>query len=54
LINAMLLFFKSLCRIEASQLPDIEKQFKQNNYKVIAIKTFFNGFVISKVYIAPL
>ena len=53
-INAMLLFFKSLCRIEASQLPDIEKQFKQNNYKVIAIKTFFNGFVISKVYSAPL
>jgi len=51
LLKSMLLFFKILCGIESSKLPDVESLFKLNAYKTIAEKTFLNDFVISKVYI---
>jgi hypothetical protein len=44
------LFFKLLCNIETSQLPDIEKQFKHLGYRVIAQKTFFGDFIVSNVF----
>lgn len=50
LLKSMLIFFKLVCNIEASKLPDIETQFKQHGYTVIAEKTYFGDFVGSKVY----
>ncbi len=50
LLKNMFAFFKLVCHIEASALPDIEKQFAQKNYSVIAQKTFFGEFIISKTY----
>lgn len=48
LLKTMFVFFKLVCRIEASVLPDIEKQFKQAHYNTIANKTFFGEFITSK------
>jgi ubiquinone/menaquinone biosynthesis C-methylase UbiE len=50
LLKLMLKFFKIICNIEASRLPDIEKRFEQHHYKIIAQQTFFYDFVIAKVY----
>jgi ubiquinone/menaquinone biosynthesis C-methylase UbiE len=50
LLKTMFLFFKLLCNIETSQLPDIEKQFKQHGYRAIAQKTFFGDFIVSNVF----
>jgi len=50
LLKSMFLFFKIVCQIEASRLPDIDRQFEQHGYKVIAEKMFFGDFVISRVY----
>jgi len=50
LLKCMLLFFKLLCNIESSKLPDIERQFKLHGYTVMAEKTFYEEFVASKVY----
>jgi ubiquinone/menaquinone biosynthesis C-methylase UbiE len=50
LLISMFLFFKVICGIEASKLPEIESHFTSNNYKVISEKTFFNDFIVAKVY----
>ena len=50
LLKSMLLFFKILCNIEASHLPETGKYFKQYAYQEIGWKTFFNEFIISKVF----
>ena len=50
LLKTMYFFFKLLCGIESSKLPDIEKQFEMHRYKEIARKTFYGDFIISKVY----
>jgi len=50
LLKSMFLFFKMLCNIEASQLPDIERQFKAYDYKAIEQQTFFGDFVVATVY----
>jgi ubiquinone/menaquinone biosynthesis C-methylase UbiE len=50
LVKSMFLFFRIVCHIEASQLPDIEKHFEAYNYKCITQQTFFGDFIISKVY----
>ncbi|MDB4922311.1 class I SAM-dependent methyltransferase [Mucilaginibacter sp.] len=50
LLRSMFLFFRMLCNIEASKLPDIDKQFELNGYKVIIEKAFFSDFIISRVY----
>jgi ubiquinone/menaquinone biosynthesis C-methylase UbiE len=50
LLKSMFLFFKILCNIEASQLPDIEKQFEQYGYKTIEQQTFFGDFVVATAY----
>jgi ubiquinone/menaquinone biosynthesis C-methylase UbiE len=51
LLKSMFLFFRIICDIEASQLPDIEKHFAIHNYKCIEQQTFFGDFIISKVYL---
>jgi len=50
LLKTMFVFFKIICRIETSVLPDIEKHFNDKSYSVIAEKVFFGKFVISKVF----
>jgi ubiquinone/menaquinone biosynthesis C-methylase UbiE len=50
LLKSMFLFFKVICGIEASKLPEIESHFTSNDYKVISEKTFFNDFIVAKVY----
>jgi ubiquinone/menaquinone biosynthesis C-methylase UbiE len=50
LLKMMFAFFKLICGIETSALPDIEKQFHETGYTTIAGKTFFGDFVVSKVF----
>jgi ubiquinone/menaquinone biosynthesis C-methylase UbiE len=50
LLKSMFLFFRVICGIETSVLPDIEQQFKQNRYQAIAQKNFYGDFIDSKVY----
>jgi ubiquinone/menaquinone biosynthesis C-methylase UbiE len=50
LLKTMFLFFRAVCNIEASKLPDIRKQFKLLGYKSIQRKAFFDEFIISAVY----
>ncbi|MEN0054413.1 MAG: class I SAM-dependent methyltransferase [Mucilaginibacter sp.] len=50
LLKSMFIFFRIVCGIEASKLPQIEAYFTQNTYKPIGQKTFFNEFIVAKVY----
>lgn len=50
LLKSMFLFFRTICGIETSVLPDIERQFKQCGYAEIAQKNFYGDFISSKVY----
>lgn len=50
LLKSMLLFFKLLCGIEATQMHAIEPCFIKNGYGIMAGKTFFGDFIISKGY----
>jgi ubiquinone/menaquinone biosynthesis C-methylase UbiE len=50
LLKLMLTFFKIVCKIEASKLPDTDKQFEQYGYETVAKQPFFRDFVISTVY----
>jgi len=50
LLKSMLSFFRIICRIEASKLPDIEKCFSGYGYQIIRQKTFYGQFILSTVY----
>jgi|SRR5579872_378676 len=50
LLKSMLLFFRIVCNIEAKKLPDIERCFEKNNYKVSEQKSFFGDFILSTAY----
>lgn len=50
MLKTMLKFFKLVCNIEASQLPDVEGQFESHRYRVVEGRSFFDDFVISTVY----
>lgn len=50
LLKSMLLFFRLICNIEASRLPDIEKHFEQHGYKALSQKSFFGEFILSTAY----
>ena len=50
LLKSMFLFFRLLCNIEASELPDIENQFQSNGYVKSGNKTFYGNFISSSVY----
>jgi len=50
LLKTMFVFFKLLCRIEASKLPAIEKYFNEGGYRIADECTFFNGFIVARVY----
>ena len=51
LLKSMFLFFRAICNIEASELPDIERQFLKAGFNIYNQKDFFNGFIFSAVYV---
>jgi ubiquinone/menaquinone biosynthesis C-methylase UbiE len=50
LLKSMFVFFRIVCGIEASKLPEIGAYFTSNGYNVIGEKTFFNDFMVARVY----
>lgn len=50
LLTSMILFFRTVCRIEATKLPGIEQCFAKQDYMTIKQKTFFGDFILSTVY----
>jgi ubiquinone/menaquinone biosynthesis C-methylase UbiE len=50
LLQSMIPFFRIICRIEAKKLPEIEKCFKQYQYKGAKQKNFFGEFILSTAY----
>lgn len=50
LLKTMHLFFKLLCGVEASKLPEVKALFNQNNYRLVQSKGFLGGFIYSSVY----
>lgn len=50
LLQSMFIFFRTICKIEASKLPDINKRFEEKDYQLMDEKTFFGKFVLSRVY----
>jgi len=53
LLKSMFLFFRMLCKIEASQLPDVERLFSLHRYKETERRNFYGNFVVSMVYSTP-
>jgi len=50
LLRSMFLFFKILCNIEASSLPDIDSQYKNHHYQSVSKETFYGNFIVAEVY----
>jgi len=50
LLKSMYYFFRILCGIETTSMPDIESRFVKYSYKKIVAKTFFGEFIISTEY----
>jgi ubiquinone/menaquinone biosynthesis C-methylase UbiE len=50
LLKSMFLFFRMLCKIEASQLPDVERLFISCGFKALEGKCFYGDFVVARVY----
>lgn len=50
LLKSMFLFFRLICGIEASKLPDVQSRFRTNKYRLIDERAFYRDFVGAKVY----
>ncbi|MCO5946455.1 class I SAM-dependent methyltransferase [Mucilaginibacter flavidus] len=50
LLKAMFLFFRILCKIEASELPDVDRLFTSGGFKALEGKCFYGDFVVAKIY----
>ncbi|MEO6980287.1 MAG: class I SAM-dependent methyltransferase [Mucilaginibacter sp.] len=50
LLKSMFLFFRVLCKIEASQLPDVEQLFNARGYRAVERRSFYGDFIISTAY----
>ncbi|PJJ79837.1 class I SAM-dependent methyltransferase [Mucilaginibacter auburnensis] len=50
LLKTMHLFFKLLCGVEASQLPNVKKLFDQKGYQMFKNQPFFGKFICSSAY----
>lgn len=50
LLKSMILFFRLVCHIEATKLPDIKKCFAEYDYHIIQQSTFFGDFILSTIY----
>lgn len=51
LLKTMYLFFNFFCSLETTKLPDTEAIFHNYSYRTCSEKRFFNGFIISIVYL---
>lgn len=49
-LKIMYIFFKAICNIEASQLPDTATLFKKHKYEIVSSETFFADFICSIIY----
>jgi len=50
LLKTMFVFFKVTCGIEASKLPEIDKCFEEEYFKLIEQESFFGEFIGARVY----
>ena len=50
LLQTMYLFFGLLCNVETKTLVKMDVYFQHRNYILVKEKTFYQGFIISKVY----
>jgi hypothetical protein len=50
LLKSMFLFFRTIDKIEASELPQIEACFNWNDYSKINERTFFGDFMVARAY----
>jgi len=50
LLKLMYLFFRIVCNIEASHLPDSPLFFKEYNYKSMDARTFYKDFIYAAIY----
>ena len=50
LLKSMFLFFRMLCKIEASELPDVGVQFTSHGYKKAEGRCFYGDFIAASVY----
>lgn len=50
LLKTMHTFFKILCGVEASRLPDVNSLFTAHDYTTVNSKTFFGDFIKAAVY----
>ncbi|HZX58827.1 MAG TPA: class I SAM-dependent methyltransferase [Mucilaginibacter sp.] len=50
LLKSMLLFFRLVCNIEATKLPDIHAAFEKYDYRTIEQKSFLGDFILSTLY----
>lgn len=53
LLSCMYFFFRFLCGIEASHLPDTASIFKKFKYQPVSKKTFYGKFIYSSIYLKP-
>jgi ubiquinone/menaquinone biosynthesis C-methylase UbiE len=50
LLSTMFTFFRIICQIEASALPEIHQSFQTKNYLMKNSQTFFGDFILAEVY----
>jgi len=50
LLKSMYTFFRILCGIETTNMPDIAAQFSKYGYASLTAKTFFGEFIVSTEY----
>lgn len=50
LLKTMLVFFRILCGVEASGLPDVTRMFARNGYNIAHKTNFFKNFIAATVY----
>jgi ubiquinone/menaquinone biosynthesis C-methylase UbiE len=51
LLKTMFLFFRMVCKIEASRLPDIERQFEFRGYNNVSRSAFYGNFIEANAYV---
>lgn len=49
-LKIMYSFFRPLCNLETSTLPESRSYFQENKYKVINESSFYSGFIQSVIY----
>ena len=53
LLKIMYLFFRAVCGLEASQLPEMDNYFTTCGYKKIAQKMYYKRFIIAEAFKKP-